>query len=82
MIRAQRVHDLAIGFHQLVREHYKEDEPSHDKVLEVLNALANAAALVLAGIENDKAQEFFNDCLEQSIEQLIANKRKGEGRMN
>lgn len=83
-IRKQRVHDIVDGFFVVIRAHYKDNQPSgRDKVAEVLNALANATAAIMAGTnKSSEAQEFFNNCLEQSIDQIIADKRKADHRVN
>ena len=65
-----RVEFLAIRFMGIVRSHYLQAPPGRDRVLEVLNALAVTVAFVLAGTGDD-AQEFFNDALENQIDEIL-----------
>lgn len=83
-MRKQRVHDLVDAFNRVIVAHYKEEgAPGRDRVLEVLNALANATAAIMAGANrSSEAQEFFNDCLEKSIDQLIADRKKKDHELN
>lgn len=79
----QRVHGLVARFNLLIVEHYKDERaPGREKVFEILNALANATALVLAGAGSHEAQEFFNDCLEQSIAGILADRERNGAGLN
>jgi hypothetical protein len=72
-----RVEFLAKRFMGIVRSHYLEGPTGRDRVLEVLNALAVTVAFVLAGAGgDDSAQEFFNEALENQIEEILARKEQ------
>jgi hypothetical protein len=72
-----RVEFLAKRFMGIVRSHYLEGPTGRDRVLEVLNALACTVAFVLAG-DDDSAQEFFNEALENQIDEILARKEQSD----
>jgi hypothetical protein len=73
-----RVRELTDPMFKIIRDHYLGGPTSRERVLEVLNALAICSAYVIAGAEDDKAQEFFNEALEKQID-LILREQEWEG---
>jgi len=82
MLQQERVRPLATHILDAVVAHFRAGPVGHDRVLEVLNALAFAAASVLAntGPERVKALEFFDLALRQNLEKAIETaKEQGDG---
>lgn len=73
-----RVETMFRRFAGIVNAHYKAGPADRDRVFEVLNALACTTAFVLAQIEDNEAQEFFNDALEHQIDAALEAKARGE----
>lgn len=76
MIDETMVRILVGRFGVVVRQHYSDDTPSRDRLLELLNALAITTATILAGTapprEIPLANDFFLDALGNQLESLLA----------
>jgi hypothetical protein len=83
MLQQERVRPLATHILDAVVAHFRAGPVGHDRVLEVLNALAFAAASVLANTgpaAHVKTLEFFDLALRQNLEKAIETaKEQGDG---
>jgi hypothetical protein len=62
------VQQLATQYMGIAKKHLR-GAPDRNKVFELLNALAVCTAAVIA--DNDGAQEWFNDALENQIDAML-----------
>jgi hypothetical protein len=67
----QRIENLAREILLPIRTNYLAGPESRDRVFEALNALAFAAATILAGAEDSEAQEFFAKALSKNLESIL-----------
>jgi hypothetical protein len=65
----QRVEELARPIFAAIKANYQRGPTSRDRALEALNALASAAATVIAGCDGPggEAEAFFRDALRQNL---------------
>lgn len=82
MMRRVVVEKLGGTFMERIRDHFLDGPPSHDKVLECLNALAITAATVMHGVgdDRDQALAFFIRAINDQLTMLEADKARDEGR--
>jgi len=85
----ERTEHLAATFGVAIRNHYLNNKQDAALVLEVINALAMAAASVLGGVEQHhvtaKLWDFLNDCIETNIveiQTIQANARKARSQFD
>jgi hypothetical protein len=63
------VQQLATQYMTIAKKHLRAGEQNRNKCFELLNALAVCTAAVIA--DNDGAQEWFNDALENQIDAML-----------
>lgn len=72
MLNRSVIEGLAERHLNVVRDHYRNNQTSRDRVFENLNALAITVATILAAAD-DSAQAFFNEALERQIDDTLEN---------
>jgi hypothetical protein len=66
----ERFKELYLELGEVLRDHLHEGEPSRDKILQALNALAVHVAVIIVGTEDPRSLEFFYDCFDGCLQRF------------
>jgi hypothetical protein len=71
--------ELAQALGEVLKSHLEQKPYSRTKVYQALNALAMHAAVMLVGCNDEKAIEFFQDCVELSYDDFQEHQAQKKG---